>query len=401
MNLVTRFTSALVGVFCLAVASGASAQIEAETFSINPHAGIHLFEDDQNLDDSGVYGVGLGYALTEHWGLEGIFDYSNPDFDAGGGDVDVFRYGLDALYHFRPEKKLIPYLAAGGGAMTFDPSSGSSDTDAQANAGGGVKYFFTRSLALRADARYLVSFEDTAHNFLGTLGLTYVLGSGSDRGKAKPEPARAHEPAPAAVATDSDGDGVNDDRDRCQSTPRGVETDANGCAIRMDSDGDGVEDAADACAGTAGGVAVDDKGCPRDSDGDGTADANDQCADTPQGAKVDARGCWVLDHVRFESGKAALQPVSTETLNEALAVLQQNSALRVEVQGHSDNTGSAAFNRTLSEQRAKAVVGFFVGRGVAAKRLTHNGFGPANPIASNDTAEGRAQNRRVELKPLP
>ncbi len=400
MKSIVRIAASLASVCILVVAGAATAQIEAETFSINPHAGVHIFFDnDQNLDTSGVFGLGLGYAFSERWGIEGIFDFSNPNVDEGSGDVDIFRYGLDALYHFRPDKKLVPYLSVGAGAMTFDPSSGSNSTKAQANAGGGLKYFVTDSLALRADTRYLASFDDTYHNFLGTLGLTYVFGAGGDGERAEAVPAK-EEIVAAVVPRDSDGDGVNDDRDRCPDTPSDMSADANGCPVRVDGDGDGVEDAMDACAGTPNGVSVGPNGCPRDGDADGTADGDDRCPGTPRGARVDARGCWVLDTVRFETSKATLKSGSAATLTEALGVLQQNPELRVELQGYSDNTGSASFNRALSEKRAKAVADYFVSQGIAADRLFHKGFGPENPVASNDTAEGRAKNRRVEMKPL-
>ncbi|MFT5042702.1 MAG: OOP family OmpA-OmpF porin [Hyphomicrobiaceae bacterium] len=397
MKSTVRFGAVLASVWAVAVAGPVSAQIQAETFSINPHAGVHVFDDDQDLDTSGVYGVGLGYAFTEHWGIEGIFDYSNPDVDKGSGDVDVFRYGLDGLYHFRPDKKLVPYLSIGGGAMTFDPSAGGNSTDPQANAGGGVKYFVSKSVALRADGRYLVSFDETNHNFLGTLGLTYVFGAG-DRSDPAPKPVT--EVVAAVVSLDGDGDGINDDVDQCPVTRRGVTTDANGCAVRMDNDGDGVADGTDQCASTPAGTAVDSNGCPQDGDSDGVADGTDRCAGTPKGATVDERGCWVLQAVRFESSKATLQSGSTATLSAAVGVLNMNSNLQVEIQGYSDNTGSEAFNRSLSAKRAEAVRDYFVSEGIAASRLSHKGFGPENPVASNDTAEGRAKNRRVEMKPL-
>jgi len=81
-------------------------------------------------------------------------------------------------------------------------------------------------------------------------------------------------------------------------------------------------------------------------------------------------------------------------------VLKANPNLRLEVQGHTDATGSLRFNQRLSEQRAKAVAAYFTAHGVDSGRLTAKGYGPSRPAATNDTAEGRAKNRRVELKPL-
>ncbi len=203
--------------------------------------------------------------------------------------------------------------------------------------------------------------------------------------------------------SDRDGDGVPDTWDKCPGTPRGVAVDARGCP--RDSDGDGVYDYLDKCPNTPKGDPVDASGCtvvaaPLDSDGDGVYDHLDQCPGTPKGAKVDERGCWVIRGIQFETAKSIIRPVSYPVLDEVLVVLRENPSLRVEIDGHTDSTGSAAFNQTLSEQRAKAVLEYFVSKGISRGRLTAKGFGPRNPVASNATAEGRAKNRRVELKPI-
>jgi OOP family OmpA-OmpF porin len=168
----------------------------------------------------------------------------------------------------------------------------------------------------------------------------------------------------------------------------------------MDSDGDGVADGKDACPGTPRGVTVDSKGCPLDSDGDGVYDYLDKCPNTPMGATVDARGCWVIRGINFNTGESLINPVSYRLLDEVADILARNPTLKVEIQGHTDNRGSAAFNRKLSEKRANAVLDYLVQKGVSRDRLTAAGYGFSRPAASNDTPEGRAQNRRVELKPM-
>jgi OOP family OmpA-OmpF porin len=213
---------------------------------------------------------------------------------------------------------------------------------------------------------------------------------------------------------DSDSDGVVDTADQCPDTPGGVKVDVRGCPL--DSDGDGVADHMDKCPATPAGVAVDDKGCPVDSDGDGVFDSNDRCPGTPAGTLVDAKGCpkpkatksaqvtaagtWVYEDIRFASGKAELTGSSTPVLQEIAAALKANPRLKVEIQGHTDNRGSLDLNERLSQQRADAVRDYLVDQGIAPERLTAKGYGPHQPIVSNDTAEGRARNRRVALKPL-
>jgi OOP family OmpA-OmpF porin len=202
-----------------------------------------------------------------------------------------------------------------------------------------------------------------------------------------------------AEAMDSDGDGVRDDLDKCPKTPKGVKVNRFGCPI--DTDRDGVYDYLDQCPNTASGIRVDQKGCPLDSDGDGVPDSMDQCPGTPKGAKVNDQGCWVLEQIRFDTGKSTIKAQAYPALDAVVAVLKRNPTLKVEIQGHSDNIGSEAYNRKLSGNRARAVMEYLVRKGVRAERLSAEGYGSSRPIASNDTPEGRTRNRRVELTPMP
>ena len=208
---------------------------------------------------------------------------------------------------------------------------------------------------------------------------------------------------------DADGDGVPDYLDKCPNTPSGVTVDANGCP--MDSDGDGVPDYLDKCPNTPRGVAVDANGCPMDSDGDGVPNNLDKCPNTPHGVPVDATGCpqagitvrgdkWsVQGQVLFDLNKAALKAESKEVLGNVADFLTKNPQFKVEIQGHTDSTGTMPWNMKLSGMRADSVKAFLVKHGIAADRLTTKGFGPNDPVASNDTAEGRQLNRRVDFKP--
>lgn len=108
----------------------------------------------------------------------------------------------------------------------------------------------------------------------------------------------------------------------------------------------------------------------------------------------------VLRGVQFAFDKATLRPEGKPILDEAAKILNENPDVRVQVQGYTDGIGSVEYNLGLSDRRAATVKDYLVGQGVAADRLTTKGFGKADPVASNETAEGRAQNRRVELVPL-
>jgi OOP family OmpA-OmpF porin len=134
-----------------------------------------------------------------------------------------------------------------------------------------------------------------------------------------------------------------------------------------------------------------------DSDGDGVPDSRDRCPDTPAGVSVNADGCWVLQGIYFGTDEALVR--DTGPLDQAVAVFKANPKITADVQGHTDSTASAEYNQALSENRAKAVRDYFIQMGIAPERIRATGFGETRPVASNDTAEGRALNRRVELHP--
>ncbi len=139
---------------------------------------------------------------------------------------------------------------------------------------------------------------------------------------------------------------------------------------------------------------------PKDSDGDGVIDSKDRCPNTPKGAKVNKVGCWIVKGLLFDFNKADIKPQYYKNLNEVVKVLKANPGLKVEIQGHTDNIGSATYNMKLSLRRARAVAGYLVKHGISSSRLKVKGYGFTRPVASNDTPEGRALNRRVQLKPL-
>lgn len=220
------------------------------------------------------------------------------------------------------------------------------------------------------------------------------------------------EPGPAAnkgcPIKDSDGDGLNDDVDQCPAEAGPASN--QGCPIK-DSDGDGVLDPEDGCPNEPGPVS--NKGCPLlDRDSDSVTDDIDQCPDVP--GDPTNNGCprkmlvvvrddriEIRQQVHFASGKAKILPDSFELLSQVAAVFKSNPTMRVMIEGHTDNVGSAAKNLKLSDQRAKAVRLHLIDKnGVAADRIEAVGYGQTKPIAANASAKGRALNRRVEFNIL-
>jgi outer membrane protein OmpA-like peptidoglycan-associated protein len=219
---------------------------------------------------------------------------------------------------------------------------------------------------------------------------------------------------------DDDADGVLNNADRCPASRPGQQVDASGCAVAtpaapavaapaspQDSDKDGVVDSADQCPNTPAGELVNSRGCTRDTDGDGVPDSRDHCGSTPPGEKIDENGCpilfkkgarsVILKGVTFQTGRARLTPEGRAVLRDIASQLVENPDYRVQISGHTDNTGSRAANLRLSLARARTVETFLEANGVPPRQVTSKGFGPDVPIASNKTAAGRAMNRRVEL----
>jgi len=201
---------------------------------------------------------------------------------------------------------------------------------------------------------------------------------------------------------DSDKDGIVDSKDQCPKTVQGISVDYRGCA--KDSDKDGVADSVDSCPQSKRNARVNDKGCEinNDLDNDGIVNSNDDCPNTAAGTVVNKQGCQLkadisLRNVTFATGTSRISASSQNTLDNVAQVLADNTHLKFEVAGHTDNTGNYQKNVSLSDKRAKAVRQYLVNSGVAAHRLTAKGYGPDKPVVSNATRDGRAQNRRVEL----
>jgi outer membrane protein OmpA-like peptidoglycan-associated protein len=209
---------------------------------------------------------------------------------------------------------------------------------------------------------------------------------------------------------DNDNDGIADTKDACpnDAEDRDGFRDDDGCPD-ADNDADGVIDARDKCPNELEDRDgwQDDDGCPDpDNDGDGVLDAADKCPDTAAGTTVDANGCvevvelkasMVLKGVSFKPASAVLEPSSATVLDQIVATLNAWPFARVEIQGHTDDNGSAEANRQLSTLRAEAVRAYLVKAGIDGKRLSAVGYGEDLPVADNTTEAGRALNRRVEM----
>lgn len=323
--------------------------------------------------------------------------------------------------------RLTPFALLGAGALGANSQTMGKDADFAVHLGLGVKYALDEVISARFDLRDTLSQEDAhsngsiAHHPEALLGLSMTF----DRSR----------PVPVAVAPrDGDADGIADSVDLCPQVagiaPKGCPADSDsdqvidsldhcpavagtlpdGCPPPPDRDGDQVTDLEDECPDVPGDFR---KGCPNpDPDGDQVTLENDKCPTEPetQNGYLDQDGCpdelpaavkkfsGVMDGIEFETGRARIRPASLTTLDTAIGSLKEYPELKVLITGHTDNVGKREANLELSKNRAEAVKGYFVSKGIDASRLLTRGAGPDEPLSKDDSPAARQKNRRIEFK---
>lgn len=356
------------------------------------------------------FNLAAGRDVLPNFGVELELAAGSQSVDdlPSGNDYERKIFGINALAYLTPQgERIRPYLLANGNFHAID-FLGESLSGAGLGFGGGAFISITKSLDLRLDGRYNLDFvsasgpvaEKTFNVGTGTVGVRYKFGADPD---------------------DSDGDGVPNGKDKCPDTPRGVKVYSDGCPT--DLDGDGVPDYLDKCPDSPKDIPVGKDGCPLDSDGDGIPDYLDECPNTPPGLKVlpngcalkgdcrrprpgeavDKKGCaldqrFILRGVKFEFDSDRLTEPSKEILAEVAVTLLSYPDVKVDVEGHTDDVGTDAYNLGLSERRSNVVKKFLVDNGVNPANLKPVGYGESVPIDTNLTETGRDNNRRVEFK---
>ncbi|WP_431474305.1 OmpA family protein [Marinobacter sp. KM021] len=350
-----------------------------ETIYLNPFAGFQLFDDKRDLSETGTFGVGVEYRFLPRWSVEAVYSRANADRKYVPGESDFQELRIDGTYYFAgPDAAWNPYVSLGAGHAEFGvgdtisyTTAGTDHEETRVNVGVGFRYNVSDSISIRGDLREFHGIDESTFDTMASLGLSWAF----TRTVASSKPAPAPEPAPAPAPADSDGDGVPDNRDQCPNTPAGVQ--------------------------------VDSRGCPVDSDGDGVPDYRDECPNTAAGATVDERGCEGVTEtvetielrVQFPTNSSVIDATFDNEIRRVADFMAEYPETTVEIAGHSDSIGDAEYNRFLSQRRAEAVANRLTTvLGVDPDRVSAMGYGEAEPIASNDTAAGRAQNRRVEAR---
>jgi len=378
------------------------------------------------------YNLSNGYILRENTAIQPYLSTGlGVTFFTGDGDREVNGEGANII----PSGRTISIPVGIGFEI---PVSNAVSLNAQST--------FNRTFAEGFDGRDRLDNRDHDDFLIHTIGIKFSLSGSKGKGSGKvneptdtdriPDPVDdtpipENETEEPDDIRDSDGDGLNDSADRCPQVA-GVDY-LSGCP---DSDGDRIGDSNDECPETAGdytlnGCPDDDgddiinkqdecpkqagiadlNGCPEavDSDGDGINDADDRCPDRAGIDKNDGCPTVVLkdiqqelkriaDNIKFGVGKTTLLESSLDDLNKVAQIMREDLNLRLFIDAYTDSEGNAAYNLQLSNKRAKAVKQYLVNQGISEDRLTAEGYGEILPVASNDTAAGRSQNRRIELR---
>jgi outer membrane protein OmpA-like peptidoglycan-associated protein/opacity protein-like surface antigen len=426
----------------------------AEDFRISPTGGLYgggYFTPEKNALNSGWTVVGrVGLQLTPMLDAEIDLGWVQSDTNQFGYLYNLLDPRINALVHLTPDHRFDVFVGGGVGFQRIEvnrpsvaESSGALDMalydnpsmDFIANLGPGVTVHLIGPLHVRTDLRWLGSFgddstqakSDSFQNLEWTLGLDLRREADDDadgdgyKDKVddcpdEPEDFDDFEDGDGCPEYDNDGDGVMDTDDECPMDPEDRDgfRDRDGCPD-PDNDRDEILDIDDDCPDDPEDVDgfQDGDGCPDpDNDGDGVLDENDECdgeLETDNNYQ-DEDGCpdeipqevvkftGVIQGITFETDKDIIRKSSERILNQALGVLTDFQDVRLEVQGHTDSAGDDDYNLDLSQRRAQAVVNWFVERGIDAGRFEPHGFGETRPIATNDTAAGKAENRRVEFQ---
>ena len=411
-------------------------------FSDNNELGVADISTADSISNSLAVGARLGYALLWLASVEAELVLIPSDARVGTASVNTLGWRLHGLVHLaKQDAKIRPFLLAGFGGLSAFSSDNDvidDDTDFMFHGGVGVKLAATDTWGVRVDGRILLppssSDKSVTDDWEVFVGLYKFFGPSQPKPPADTDgdgivdendkcPNDAEDPdgfedRDGCPDVDNDGDGIDDANDKCPDEPEsknGID-DEDGCP-ENDPDNDGLSGSADQCPNEPEDMDKfeDENGCPDlDNDGDGLDDKTDQCpnkAETVNGYE-DSDGCpdevpekvakfsGTIKGIKFKLGSAVLTRSSYKVLDEAVKVLAEYQTVRLEIQGHTDSTGSDENNLNLSERRAASVRQYLTSKGVADDRLESKGYGETTPIADNNTPQGRAQNRRVEFKLL-
>ena len=340
--------------------ASAVAQDQDGRWYVAPYVGAVFIDSKRDVENAAILGLGFGRYLSPNFSLEGEINRFDADLELTNGSWQVTGVGLTGRLFFGGEGWK-PYALLGAGTARSDRDGSRKDSGFDFKTGLGLQNAFSDNLSARFEAVYRftqdnksITGEDDYSDFGANFGIVYALGEASSMSEASPEAEAMAQPR----------------AEQLDSPP--ADMDARPAPIN-DNDNDGVLNDIDRCPDTAAGQMVQKKdGCPVQE-------------------VIDLRG------VNFDFDKCTLRTDAVAILDNAVDVLKNND-INVSVEGHTDSVGSDAYNEKLSDCRAKVVLDYLGGNGVAQGKITGSkGWGESKPIDTNESAEGRASNRRTEL----
>jgi len=310
-------------------------------FEVQAGASRNFFEESRDDATSGY--LGLGYAINKNWTLEVIGSGFSTETTNSQIDIDGRQYRLDAVYNIDTTGSWRPFVAFGVGDQRLKlENKWEADHDTLVNLGAGVKHNLGGNFEFRSDVRAFNSLDNEYTDLAISAGISYLFGA--EPAKAAPvvvAPPPAPVPAPVKEV-DSDGDGVFDSKDKCPDTPAQYKVDAVGCPMEL--------------------------------------------TETVQ----------IKLAVKFDTAKSIVKEEYMEDIGNLAKFMNQYTNTVVTVEGHTDSQGADAYNEKLSQSRAEAVKQVLISKfAIAADRVTAKGYGETKPVADNNTAPGREENRRV------
>lgn len=350
-----------------------------QTVEMGPYIGT--FEGHKEIKESYIIGVRAGCPFAKSLGLEGSLGFVPSKNELTDEEVDLTIFNLDLLYHLNGENsELIPYGLLGVGGINFSGGERDSDNEFLVEAGLGFKYLLNNSASLRADIRYLMT--DPDNHLICSLGLGFLLGGKEEEEIATEVEIEDVQPLPPDV--DTDGDGLLDSEEaRYGTDPYDKDTDDDSL-----SDGEEVQKYRT------------DPLNP-DTDNGGAKDGVEVLRnETNPLLGYDDNPPLRIETVRllieFDTDKTDIKPMYRDELEKFANTLKKYSKYTVTIEGHTDNVGGSEYNMDLSSRRAKSVKDYLVNNfGISPQQLKTKGFGLERPIDTNETPEGRANNRRV------
>ncbi|MGB0990034.1 OmpA family protein [Halarcobacter sp.] len=327
----------LSAALCASLAFAANSDYKYE---ITPMIGGNVAEGNLNLDDDhyaiGGLSFGVNFDDTVYDQIEvGILtSLEEVDYDGIDRDTDITRLFTNFVKNYELTDNTSLYGLVGFGLEHFENEELGNKTALFGNYGIGLRYEFSNDMALKTDIRHLINTNDRDNNLVYTVGLAIPFGE-----KAAPAPKEEPQvqPKPAiAKLADTDGDGVPDIKDKCPDTPKGDIVDQNGCSLKVNL------------------------------------------------------------NINFDFDSARINNEYDSKITKFADFMKKFPSVKGKIEAHTDSVGTEKYNQDLSERRAAAAVKALEEKGIDKSRLNSTGYGESKPKATNETREGRAENRRVE-----